>query len=721
MKENIYNLLPAICSDKIHENDLGNFKDTFVNIVSSSERTNFKHSKEVLTEHILHPFDFEKLKSSFLSLTPFQLQPYTLYRMAASREKNYMLTIFNKDITSDNYNHLKIPDLDSAIEEFSNHHDQFLPFEYTEKPEYSEITVKSANSSLLTVIKNIIETYNQHDLIPVYSELWYIRTRDKRVKSLFISTSRFDSKISISKINSLKDDFERYLHQYIRPMSVFDIVGPSMVGPSSSHTAGANKIGQIARNIIIGKMNAGGDNVKSIAVKLLGSFRDTGPGHKTPSALGGGLYGFATDADGMLDHGDPDFLKKNGITFPECTASFEGYLRGTTDEDDKYSSEHNSNIAEIIVTTEKEKYTITGFSIGGGNVEVRYINSKLSLPINGKEETFLVNNEVVSTAAGKSTPNAVCVASIYPVSENKKKKTSLPFNSFEELSDYIKKSDLSLIDFILDTEMKLQGSEKEAIFRQTASYWKIMESSVEKGIADNQLSLLKLTGADARKLNSYVGKNKLFDNIYGRAAAYAVAVNEINAKSGVIVACPTAGSCGILPGVLKAYMELANPDEKKLFESILVSGFFGMIMFNDVTTAGADYGCQAEIGVGAAMAAAALTYMEDGDIDQIIHSFILAIKNSLGLICDPVAGLVEVPCVKANGTFASAAITASMMALSGVQSYISPDEVVLTMKEVGNKLNRDYKETAGGGLARTRDGKAVDRAFESEVKRFFGE
>jgi L-serine dehydratase len=172
---------------------------------------------------------------------------------------------------------------------------------------------------------------------------------------------------------------------------------------------------------------------------------------------------------------------------------------------------------------------------------------------------------------------------------------------------------------------------------------------------------------------------------------------------------------------LQAYHELAKPGKKKMLEAILVSGFMGMILFNDVSTAGADYGCQAEVGVGAAMAACALAWLEGGNSEQVIHAFTLAIKNSLGLICDPVAGLVEVPCVKRNGVFASVAVSAAMMSLSGVRSFISPDEVVLTMKEVGDKLHRDYKETAGGGLAKTRDGKAVERAFESEVKRFFGD
>ena len=201
--------------------------------------------------------------------------------------------------------------------------------------------------------------------------------------------------------------------------------------------------------------------------------------------------------------------------------------------------------------------------------------------------------------------------------------------------------------------------------RRAAEYWAIMKASAKEGVQSSELSLLKLTGKDASRMHNYVHKNPLFDNIYGRAAAYAVAVNEVNAKCGVIVACPTAGSCGILPGVLQAYSEISNPEPQKIYEAILVSGFLGMILFDDVTTAGADYGCQAEVGVGAAMAAAALTYLENGSPNEIIQSFILAIKNSLGLICDPVAGLVEILVLNETAFFTSVAITASIMALSG--------------------------------------------------------
>lgn len=679
----------------------------------------FRH-KENLEECILHEFDHSKLEDTLSSLQPYRYQPYTLYRVVSNRDLNYMLTIFYNDITSVSNAKVNLPDINKNVAQMKECEKGFL-FQHQSNSNTTVITLKSINSAKNTVINNVVETFQKHNIFPVYMELWYIKGRDKKVKSLYIVNCTFDVTISKSEIQSLHDDFERYLHRYIKPMSIFDIVGPSMVGPSSSHTAGANKIGQIARNIIIAKSKVDNEKVKSVGVKLLASFRDTGPGHYTPSAIGGGLWGLPPDHPEMIQHGDPVFLQENGIDFDDFTATFSGYKKGLKEEEQKYLSENNNNIAEIIVETQSGNYTITGFSIGGGNVEVRYIDNRLSIPLTGKEEFYYANNQLLKPSEVNKFKEAVKIPAIVNISGKSKQNYIMPFNSFEELSQYLRKEKKRLIDVVFEVENNLQGTTPEETLRQAAEYWRIMKASVKKGIRSKDYSLLKLTGKDANRINRFAKKRSLFDNIFGRATAYAVAVNEVNAKCGVIVACPTAGSCGLLPGVLQAYSEIEKPERRKLLESILVSGFFGMILFNDVSTAGADYGCQAEVGVGAAMAAAALTYLEDGNPQEIIQAFTLAIKNSLGLICDPVAGLVEVPCVKRNGIFASVAISASLMALSGVKSFVSPDEVVLTMKEVGDKLHHDYKETAGGGLAKTRDGKAVDRAFESEVKRFFGE
>lgn len=688
--------------------------------ISTQQTGKLLRHKENLEECILHEFDHSKLEDTLSSLQPYRYQPYTLYRVVSNRDLNYMLTIFYNDITSVSNAKVYLPDINKNVAEMKECEKGFL-FQHQSNSNTTVITLKSINSAKNTVINNVVETFQKHNIFPVYMELWYIKGRDKKVKSLYIVNCTFDVTISKSEIQSLHDDFERYLHRYIKPMSIFDIVGPSMVGPSSSHTAGANKIGQIARNIIIAKSKVDNEKVKSVGVKLLASFRDTGPGHYTPSAIGGGLWGLPPDHPEMIQHGDPVFLQENGIDFDDFTATFSGYKKGLKEEEQKYLSENNNNIAEIIVETQSGNYTITGFSIGGGNVEVRYIDDRLSIPLTGKEEFYYANNQLIKPSEANKFKEAVKIPAIVNISGKSKQNYIMPFNSFEELSQYLRKEKKRLIDVVFEVENNLQGTTPEETLRQAAEYWRIMKASVKKGIRSNDYSLLKLTGKDANRINRFAKKRLLFDNIFGRATAYAVAVNEVNAKCGVIVACPTAGSCGLLPGVLQAYSEIEKPERRKLLESILVSGFFGMILFNDVSTAGADYGCQAEVGVGAAMAAAALTYLEDGNPQEIIQAFTLAIKNSLGLICDPVAGLVEVPCVKRNGIFASVAISASLMALSGVKSFVSPDEVVLTMKEVGDKLHHDYKETAGGGLAKTRDGKAVDRAFESEVKRFFGE
>lgn len=687
-------------------------------IVSRQTEKSFRH-KEELEECVLHDFNHTKLEKTLSSFIPYKYQPYSLYRIVSNRENNYMLTVFYNDITSANHAKVNLPDISDNITEMKANKKGFL-FQATTDSKTS-IVIKSINSARGTVINNIIETFQKHNIFPEYMEFWYIKERDKKVKSLYIINCSIDKVLNKEDIQSLQADFERYLHRYIKPMSVFDIVGPSMVGPSSSHTAGANKIGHIARNIIIAKSKFDGQYPKSIEIRLLASFRDTGPGHYTPSAIGGGLWGLAPDHPQMLQHGDPAFLAENGIDLDGVVVSFSGFKKGLVEEEAKYKNENNNNIAEIVVFTESDKYAITGFSIGGGNVEIRYLNTRLATPLTGKDELYYHNENILKPSEARKFENAVLIHAIDKISAKAKSNYSTPFNSFEELDDYLQKGEKNIIDVVFDVESKLQGTTSEETMIRAAEYWRIMKASVKKGIKSKELSLLKLTGKDALKIDKFVKKSPLFDNIYGRAAAYAVAVNEVNAKCGVIVACPTAGSCGILPGVLQAYSEIMKPDREKLLESILVSGFLGMILFNDVTTAGADYGCQAEVGTGAAMAAAALTYLESGNSLEIIQAFILAIKNSLGLICDPVAGLVEVPCVKRNGIFSSVAISASLMALSGVRSFVSPDEVILTMKEVGDRLHHDYKETAGGGLAKTRDGKAVDRAFASEVKRFFGE
>ena len=194
-----------------------------------------------------------------------------------------------------------------------------------------------------------------------------------------------------------------------------------------------------------------------------------------------------------------------------------------------------------------------------------------------------------------------------------------------------------------------------------------------------------------------------------RASEIAVALGTCNASMGRIVAAPTAGSCGILPGLLFAWQETRHGGDEKLLEGLIVAAAVGEIVSQRATLAGASGGCQAECGAAAAMGAAALCHMEGGSPEACAHAVALAFKSILGLACDPVAGLVESPCVKRNGTLVSIGAIAADMALAGIRSIIPPDEVIDAMGEVGRALPPSLRETARGGCALTPTGKALTK------------
>jgi L-serine dehydratase len=685
-------------------------------ITKIKNREKTYHFKGDIEDFYVHRYSREKLQSTLLKVSARVKGNHAIYRVFANREEDFILSAIYKSLDfSSRANEFKAPKNDGIKKIFTDENEKIIKnIDINIEGNSKTIRIECINISFNTLISNLLETIEKHGYFFSFFTISQIRKPFKRADKYYCIEVELNNIISEDEALSLSQDFERYIQTSIKAMSIFDMVGPSMVGPSSSHTAGANRIGQIARNIILAVVERG-EEIKNVEVKLLGSFRDTGVGHKTPSALGGGLCGFGTDHPEMIAHGEPDYLKSNGIKFGECTAEFIGYTKGNPADDLKYLSQRNNNIAEIHFSTNTSNYFITGFSIGAGNVEIRFFNTELSKPINGKTDFRLDGNEIIES----NNPKFPLIKKIFDeagVSEV----PALPFNTFEELDEYLSETGKNLIKIICETEYALQRIHEDEVYEKMKSHWQVMKSSVYSGVESSEKSLLKLSGGDSKKMNEYIRTSPIFENIYGKAAAYATAVNEINAKSGVIIACPTAGSCGILPGVLTAWSELHPNSETKILESLMIAGFFGMILFTDVSTAGADYGCQAEIGAAAAMAASALVYLEGGNHTQMIEAFALALKNSLGLICDPVAGLVEVPCVKRNGIYSSLGITAALMALSGVKSFISPDEVVLTMREVGERLHIDYKETGRAGLAKTRDGKQVEKDFEEEVRRFFG-
>ena len=230
-----------------------------------------------------------------------------------------------------------------------------------------------------------------------------------------------------------------------------------------------------------------------------------------------------------------------------------------------------------------------------------------------------------------------------------------------------------------------------------------MKEAITAGLHSKELSISGMCGDDCWKLQKrFEQKHALFGKLYEKIVTYALATSEENLRMGKIVACPTAGSCGIVPAVLVAVSESLGVSEKEQIDALITAGEIGRIISNKIQLAGAVGGCQAECGVAAAMSAGALTQMRGGSVRQVLNAVALAIKNLLGLTCDPVCGLVEIPCVKRNPFLAIHAVTASEMAMAGIESKIPIDEVIDAMEQTGKLMSPMLKESSQAGLARTK-------------------
>jgi L-serine dehydratase len=267
----------------------------------------------------------------------------------------------------------------------------------------------------------------------------------------------------------------------------------------------------------------------------------------------------------------------------------------------------------------------------------------------------------------------------------------------------------NIAEVMIATEMETSGRNRKEILTIMSHNLEIMKASVVDGLTDTK-SISGLTGGDALKMDSYLKSGKtLSDKTILSAVRNAIAVNELNAKMGLICATPTAGSAGCLPAVLSTAIDKLKLSEKEQLDFLFTAGAFGFVIANNASISGAEGGCQAEVGSASAMSAAALVKSAGGTAFQASQAVAFVIKNMLGLICDPVAGLVEVPCVKRNALGASFALVAADMALAGIESKIPVDEVIDAMYQVGSNLPTAFKETAEGGLANTPTGRRYSK------------
>lgn len=259
---------------------------------------------------------------------------------------------------------------------------------------------------------------------------------------------------------------------------------------------------------------------------------------------------------------------------------------------------------------------------------------------------------------------------------------------------------LPLSDIFLERELRESGRSHADAWELLRTRLAVMRASHGRGLREPQVSRSGLLDGGAHKLQAFGESGQsLLGPAFTRLIAGALAVGEVNACMGRVVAAPTAGSCGVLPSVLFTVEETRQLPEEALLRGLLTAGGIGLAVERIATLSGAEGGCQAEVGAASAMAAGALVEMAGGTPRQVGHAVSTALGNVLGLICDPVMGLVEVPCVYRNAMGAANAYTAAEIALAGIPSHFDPDDVIETMGRVGRRLPEDFRETAKGGLA----------------------
>jgi len=293
---------------------------------------------------------------------------------------------------------------------------------------------------------------------------------------------------------------------------------------------------------------------------------------------------------------------------------------------------------------------------------------------------------------------------------------------YKALADAIKDAERekkSLAHMALTTEARDQGRPVEEIRAALQRALDVMRSAIEKGLVGDLYSASGLVGGDAAKLRNST-KGPLAQTPFRDILMRALAVQEVNAAMGVIVAAPTAGGAGVLPAILTGLAKARSVPDEKIVDGLATAGLIGAVVAERASLSGAEGGCQAETGAAAGMAAGAATEMLGGTPSQVGHAVALTMQGMLGLVCDPLGGLVELPCVFRNATGSAIALAGIEMALAGITFAIPVDEVIDVMGEIGREMDVRYRETAGGGLAATPTGRRLAKERLYQIKRSEG-
>lgn len=282
------------------------------------------------------------------------------------------------------------------------------------------------------------------------------------------------------------------------------------------------------------------------------------------------------------------------------------------------------------------------------------------------------------------------------------------YHTMKDMLRIVKEQDLTLYELVLENEVRLMETSREAVLKELENRYEVMRESASRALYKEGETVGNLIKGAAKEHYRYTTQgNTVCGSLINEVMARALSCSEVNASMGRICAAPTAGACGIIPAVLITLEERRGIPRKKILEGLLVASGIGGVIMKNATVAGAEGGCQAECGVAAAMAAAAVTYLSGGSDEMVMDSVAFSLMNCMGLVCDPVAGLVQVPCAQRNASQAVNGLLSADLALGGMKSIIPPDQVVDAMYRVGKMLPFQLKETALGGIAATPRGKEI--------------
>ncbi|MFK7904776.1 MAG: L-serine ammonia-lyase [Chitinophagales bacterium] len=444
-------------------------------------------------------------------------------------------------------------------------------------------------------------------------------------------------------------------------------IGP---GPSSSHTVGPMRAANRFRRNVWKFLQQYQPKVASnitIRVELYGALAATGHGHGTHRAVFAGLLGQEPKLVDIekLNHYFEEPNKKYAIPFKKQEIPFEEKDIFFDYTPHKYW--HPNTLKFVLLNDFQPLFEEIYYSIGGGFIQKEGISIK----------------------------------------DENRPKPKYPYSNFAELVAVLEQSDLSIDEFLLENEIALSGLNEKEVLKNIQEIMEVMRKSVEgglskEGILPGGLNVYRRAKSMYENAQRMESQKRYADALFARLNAYALATSEENADGQMVVTAPTNGAAGIIPACIEYLRNDCNMPNELLQRGLLVAGMIGYIVKENASISGAELGCQAEVGSAAAMAAALFSFVYGGDIHQISSAAEIAIEHHLGMTCDPIKGLVQVPCIERNANGAIKAYNAYLLASArNSKPIISFDQVVETMRQTGNDLSSKYKETAKGGLAAT--------------------